>query len=106
MRFLAKVAIFLKVMLPVHPNLCHARLGHFCNFKTIFRLCCVRVQCRLQSPKHCTMKHLKNTKRYSVEFLRTEMVSDPSNCHREYLFDNSYSLFHFEASDVISVLKT
>ena len=29
-------------------------------------------------------KHLRNTKLYSVEFSRTEMMSDPSNYHREY----------------------
>ena len=36
----------------------------------------------------------KNTKLYSVEFLRTEVTSD-----------GSYSLFQFERSDVISVFK-
>ena len=30
------------------------------------------------------IKHLKNTKLYSIEFLRTEMTSDPSNRNREY----------------------
>ena len=53
----------------------------------------------------CIIKHLKNTKLYSVEFLRTEMTSDPSNYHREYSPYGSYSLFQFERSDVISVLK-
>ena len=51
------------------------------------------------------MKHLKNTKLYSIEFLRTEMTSDPSNYHREYSPYCSYSLFQAEGSDVISVLK-
>ena len=32
-------------------------------------------------------------------------MSDPSNYHREYLPYGSYSLFQFERSDVISVLK-
>ena len=35
------------------------------------------------------MKHLKNAKLYSVEFLKTEMLSDPSNYHREYSPDGS-----------------
>ena len=50
-------------------------------------------------------KTLKNTKLYSIEFLRTEMTSDTSNYHREYSPYGSYSLFQFEGSDVISVLK-
>ena len=33
------------------------------------------------------------------------MTSDPSNYHREYSPYGSYSLFEFEGSDVISVLK-
>ena len=33
------------------------------------------------------------------------MTSDPSSYHRKYLPDGSYSLFQFEGSDVISVLK-
>ena len=33
------------------------------------------------------------------------MTSDPSNYHREYSLYGSYSLFQFEGSDVISVLK-
>ena len=33
------------------------------------------------------------------------MMSDPSNYHREYLPYGSYSLFQFERSDIISVLK-
>ena len=33
------------------------------------------------------------------------MMSDPSKYHREYSADGSYSLFQFEGSDVISVLK-
>ena len=33
------------------------------------------------------------------------MTSDPSNYHREYSSDGSYSLFEFERCDVISVLK-
>ena len=33
------------------------------------------------------------------------MKSDPSNYHRECLPYSSYSLFQFEGSDVISVLK-
>ena len=53
----------------------------------------------------CIIKHLKNTKLYSIEFWRTEMMSDPSNYHREYSSYGSYSLFQLEGSDVISVLK-
>ena len=53
----------------------------------------------------CIVKHLKNTKLYSIEFLRPEMTSDPSNYHREYSPYGSYSLFQFEESDVIFVLK-
>ena len=53
----------------------------------------------------CIIKHLKNTKLYSIEFLRTEIMSDPSNYHRDYSPYGSYSLFQFEGSDVISVLK-
>ena len=34
-----------------------------------------RVQFQLQSPERCIMKHLKNTKLHSIEFLRTEMTS-------------------------------
>ena len=41
--------------------------------------------CYLCSFERCIMKHLKNAKLYSAEFLRTEMLSDPSNFHREYL---------------------
>ena len=33
------------------------------------------------------------------------MTSDPSNYHREYSPYGSYSLFQFEGSDVLSVLK-
>ena len=33
------------------------------------------------------------------------MTPDPSNYHREYSPYGSYSLFQFEGSDVISVLK-
>ena len=33
------------------------------------------------------------------------MTSDPSNYHREYSPYGSYSLFQFEGSDVISILK-
>ena len=64
-----------------------------------------RVQLRIQSPKRCIIKHLKPTKLNSIEFLRTEMTSDLSNYHREYSPYGSYSLFQFERSDVISVLK-
>ena len=51
------------------------------------------------------IKHFKHTELYSIEFLRTEMTSDPSNYHREYSPYGSYSLFQFVGSDVISVLK-
>ena len=53
----------------------------------------------------CIIRHLKNTKLYSIEFLRTEMTTDPSKYHREYSPYGSYSLFQFERSDVISILK-
>ena len=33
------------------------------------------------------------------------MTSDSSNYHKEYSPDGSYSLFQFQGSDVISVLK-
>ena len=33
------------------------------------------------------------------------MTSDPSDNNREYLPSGSYSLFQFEESDVISILK-
>ena len=33
------------------------------------------------------------------------MTPDPSNYHREYSPHGSYSLFQFEGTDVISVLK-
>ena len=55
-----------------------------------------RVQFRFQSPERCIMKHLKNTKLYAIEFSRTEMTSDPSDYHREYSSDRSYSLFQFQ----------
>ena len=42
---------------------------------------------------------------YSIEFLREEMMSGPSNYHREYSPYGSYSLFQFKESDLISVLK-
>ena len=64
-----------------------------------------RVQLRFQSPEWCIIKHLEHTKLNSIEFLRTEMTSDLSNYHREYSPYGSYSLFQFERSDVISVLK-
>ena len=64
-----------------------------------------RVQLRFQSPRRYIIKHLKHTKLYSIDFLRTEMTSYPSNYHREYSPHGSYSLFQFERSDVISVLK-
>ena len=64
-----------------------------------------RVQLGFQSPKWCIIKHLKHTKLYSIEFLRTEMTSDLSNYHREYSPYRSYSLFQLEGSEVISVLK-
>ena len=63
-----------------------------------------RVRLRFQSPRRCIIKHLKNTKLYSIEFLRTEMTSYSSYYHREYSY-GSYSLFQFDRSDVIFVLK-
>ena len=45
------------------------------------------------------MKHLKNTKLYSIKILRTEIMSDP----REFSPDSSYPLFQSEESDVISM---
>ena len=60
-----------------------------------------RVQLQFQSPKRCIIKHLNHAKLYSIEFLRTEMTSDPSNYHREY----SPYLYQFERSDIIFVLK-
>ena len=65
-----------------------------------------RVQFGSQSPKQCIMKHLKNTKLYSIEFLRTEITSDRSNYHREYSTDGSYSLFQFEGFDSFLSLET
>ena len=53
----------------------------------------------------CIIKHLKNTKLYSIEFLRTETTLDFSNYNREYSPYGSYSLFQFEGSDVTSVLR-
>ena len=38
----------------------------------------------LENMEKLCNKHLKNTKLYSVELLRTEMMSDPSNGNREY----------------------
>ena len=64
-----------------------------------------RVQLQFQSPEKCTIKHLKHTKLYSIELLSIEMTSDPSNYHREYSTYSSNSVFQFEGSDVISVLK-
>ena len=64
-----------------------------------------RVQLGFQSPKGCIMKHLKHTQLYSIEFLRTEITSEPLNYHREYAPYRSYSLFQFEGSDVISVTE-
>ena len=60
------------------------------------------VQFQFQSPERCIIKHLGNTKLYSIEFLRTEMTSDPSNNHREYSPDSSSFLFQF---DVIFVIR-
>ena len=37
-------------------------------------------------------KHLKNTKLYSIEFLRTKMTSDLSNWSREHEPSGEYSL--------------
>ena len=64
-----------------------------------------RVQLRIQSPKWCILKHLKNKKLHSVESLKTEMMSDPSNYHKEYSPYGTHSLFQFEGSDVMSVPK-
>ena len=50
-------------------------------------------------------KTLEAHKTESIDFLRTEMTSDPSDYHREYSPYGSYSLFQFEGYDVISVLK-
>ena len=50
-------------------------------------------------------KTLKEHKTVLYCVLRTEMTSDPSNYHRECSPYGSYSLFQFEGSDVISVLK-
>ena len=44
-----------------------------------------RVQLRFQSPKRFVIKHLKQSKLYSVAFLRTEMTSEPSKYRRENL---------------------
>ena len=63
------------------------------------------MQLRFKSPERCNIKHFINIKLYYIEFLSTEMTSDPSNYHRESLPDGSYSLFQFERSDVISVVK-
>ena len=43
-----------------------------------------RVQFRTRSPKRYIIKHLKNTKLYSVKFLRTEMTSDSSSYRKEH----------------------
>ena len=52
-----------------------------------------RVQFLFQSPEQCIIKQLKHTKLYSIYFLRTEVMSELSNYHREYSPDDSYSLF-------------
>ena len=64
-----------------------------------------RVQFRFQSHKQRIIKPLKTAELHPTEFLRTEMTSNPSNYQREYSWNGSYSLFQFEGSDVISVLK-
>ena len=64
-----------------------------------------RVQFRFQFPERCITKYLKKTKMYSIEFLGVEMTSYPSNYRSEYSPVGWYSLFRFEKSDVISVLK-
>ena len=64
-----------------------------------------RVQIRFQSHKRCIIKRLMQTKLYSIEFLRAETTSDLSNYHREYPPYSGHSLFQFEGSEVISVLK-
>ena len=58
----------------------------------------------MYSLKRSIIKHLKNTKLYTVD-LRIEMTSDSLNYDREYSPDDSYSLFQFEGSNVICVLK-
>ena len=65
-----------------------------------------RVQFWFQSPQLCVIKHLKNTKLYSVDFPRTEMTLYPSNHHREHSLAGSCNLFQFEGSDVNCVLKS
>ena len=50
------------------------------------------------------IEHLKNTKLYSIEFLRTQMMSDPQT-EIEYEPSGEYSLRCFEGYDLISVLK-
>ena len=64
-----------------------------------------RVQLRFQSPERYIIKYLKHTKLYSIELLRTEKTSDPSNCHRKCSSYGSCSLFQSKGSDVIFVLK-
>ena len=61
-----------------------------------------RVQLRFQSPKRYIIKHL-NTKLYSIEFLRTEVTSGPSNYHREYSLYGSY--LYFGLRDLTSFLS-
>ena len=63
------------------------------------------VQFRFQSPEWCMIKILKDSKLYSIEFLRMETTSDPSVYHREYSPNSSYSPVQFERSDDISIIK-
>ena len=51
------------------------------------------------------MKDLKKTKLCSNVFLIIEMTFSPSNCHRIHSPNGSYSLFQFDESDVIFMLK-
>ena len=63
-----------------------------------------KVQFQFQSPKQCIIRHLLNTKLYSIEFLRTEMMSQPSNYDIEYSPDahNPY----FSSGDLTSFLPS
>ena len=51
-------------------------------------------------------KNLKNTKLCYLEFLSLDMTSDPSDYHRQYSPEGSFSLVQLEGSDLISALKT
>ena len=65
-----------------------------------------RVQLRFQSPEKCIIKHqyLKNTKLYSIEYLRTEMTPDPQTITENTRL--TVRILFFSLRDLMSFLSS